>query len=208
MSLRTIVGTSALAALLALAPLAARPATVIDDWSTIATPAAPALQSVQVDPATTALLVLDFVGKICSGPRCQAAVPGVAALLQAARANHVPVVYSFAFGTTMADTLPAVAPIGTEPAVQSGPDKFIGTDLQQILTSRGIKTVIVTGMTAQGAVLYTASHAALAGFKVVVPVDLAPAEVPFGQLVTVWQLANAPRVSAAVTLTRSDKITF
>jgi hypothetical protein len=42
----------------------------------------------------------------------------------------------------------------------------------------------------------------------VVPVDLAPAELPFGQLVTVRRLANAPRVAAAVTLTRSDKITL
>jgi nicotinamidase-related amidase len=207
MPLRTSVLTAGLCALLAVAPLGAR-ASIIDTWSTVAVPPAPVLTPVTVDPATTALLVLDFVGRTCGGPVCKAALPGVTTLLQAARTNHVPVVYSYIFGATMADTVPAVAPLGGEPSVQAGPDKFLGTDLQQILAAKGIKTVIVTGVSAQGAVLYTASHAALAGFKVVVPIDLAPSEQIFGELVTAWQLTNAPRVSAAVTLTSSDKITF
>ena len=208
MSLRSLTLSAALCTLLALAPSAGRPATIVDTWSNVKTPPPPALQPVQVDPASTALLVLDFVGKICSGPACQATVPAVATLVQAARTNHVPVIYSYAFGTTMADTLPALAPAAGEPAVQSGPDKFLGTNLQQLLTARSIKTVIVTGMSAQGAVLFTASHAALSGFKVVVPVDLAAGEIPFGQLSAVWMLANAPRISAAVTLTSSAQITF
>ena len=49
------------------------------------------------------------------------------------------VVYSYIFGGTLADTLPAVAPMPGEPSVQSGPDKFLGSDLQQILTQKASK---------------------------------------------------------------------
>jgi nicotinamidase-related amidase len=108
----------------------------------------------------------------------------------------------------LADTLPPVAPLGGEPVVQGGPDKFLGSDLQQILSQKGIKTVIVTGTAAQGAVLYTASHAAMAGMKVVVPVDTMPAEILYGEQFVVWNLANAPRISANVMLTTSDRLTF
>ena len=157
-------------AAIAFLTVPAQGATIIDDWANIKAPAPPALQSVTVDPATTALLVLDFVKQTCSGPRCTAALPNVTKVVQNARAAHVPLIYSFTATSTMADTLPPVAPLGGEPAVQAGPDKFLGTDLGQILTQKGIKTVVVMGMSAQGAVLYTASHAALTGLTVVVPV--------------------------------------
>ncbi len=205
---RSLVISCALGAILALQPGAAGAATIIDDWSNVKVPPAPTLQTVSVDRGTTALLILDFVKQTCGGPRCTAALPAVAKLLQAARASRVPVIYSYTVTSTLADTLPPVAPVGGEPSVQSGPDKFLNTDLQQILTRQGIKTVIIMGMSAQGAVLYTASHAALAGFAVVVPVDGAPSEVPYAEQFVVWNLANAPRISAAVKLTTSDRITF
>jgi nicotinamidase-related amidase len=123
----------------------------------------PPLQTVPVDPSTTALLVLDFVKQTCGGPRCTTALPVVAKLLGRARSSKMLVAYRYVFGGTMADTLAPVAPLGGETAVQSGPDKFLGSELQQILTQKRIKTVIVTGTAAQGAVLYTASHAAMAG---------------------------------------------
>ena len=56
--------------------------------------------------------------------------------------------------------------------------------------------------------LYTASHAALLGFNVVVPVDAMPAEVPYAEQYVVWNLANAPRVSANVKLTTSDQLSY
>ena len=71
------------------------------------------------------------------------------------------------------------------------------------------KTVIVTGTTAEGAVIYTASAAALRKLLVVVPVDGFSSGSPFGELLTAWQLVNAPvSVSRNVTLTRSDMITL
>ncbi len=90
----------------------------------------------------------------------------------------------------------------------SGPDKFLGTDLEKIIKKNGIKTVIVTGTAAHGAVLYTASGAALRGTQVVVAVDGISAENPYAEQYTVWHLKNAPRVSSPVTLTRTTSIQF
>jgi len=205
---RSLFASTALCALLTLAVLPAHAATIIDDWSTVKVPPPPVPQAVQVDPSTTALLVLDFVKQTCAGPRCSAAVPAVAKLLQTARANHLTVIYSYIFGGALTDVLPAVARLGSEPSVQAGPDKFLGTDLQQILAQKGVKTVIVTGMSAQGAVLYTASHAAQVGLSVIVPVDTMPSEVPYAEQYVVWALANAPRISTNVKLATSDKLTY
>ena len=102
-----------------------------------------------------------------------------------------------------------MAPRADEPAVKAGVDKFMGTDLEKILKDHAIKTVIVTGTSAHGAVLYTASAAALRGFDVVVPVDGFSAEEPFAELYTAWHLKNAPAsVSAHVTLTSAAQIAF
>jgi nicotinamidase-related amidase len=118
------------------------------------------------------------------------------------------VIYSYTITSTLGDTLPPVAPLGGEPSVQGLADKFFGTDLEQILRLRGIKTVIVAGESAQGAVLYTASHAAMLGFSVVVPIDVSTSEVPYAEQFVAWELANAPRISANVKLTTTDRLTF
>jgi nicotinamidase-related amidase len=99
-------------------------------------------------------------------------------------------------------------PAAYEPVVTSGPDKFLGTDLEKIIKEKGIKTVIVTGTAAHGAVIYTASGAALRGIKVVVPVDGISADNTYAEQYTVWHLMNAPRVSNQVTLTKTTSINF
>ena len=92
--------------------------------------------------------------------------------------------------------------------MRSGVDKFHGTELDAILEARGIKTVIVTGTVANGAVLFTATAAALRGYKVVVPVDCMPAVDLYAEQFTVWQLANGPGTKNAATLVRSTGIDF
>lgn len=71
-----------------------------------------------------------------------------------------------------------------------------------------MKTVIITGTATHGAVQYTASGAALRGIKVIVPVDGISAESLYPEQYTVWNLANAPRISIQVTLSRTDMIKF
>ena len=84
----------------------------------------------------------------------------------------------------------------------------MGTDLQKILADKGIKRVVVVGTAAHGAVLHTASGAALRGLDVVVPVDGMSAAEVYPEQYTAWHLANAPVVGQRVTLTRIDMVRY
>ena len=68
--------------------------------------------------------------------------------------------------------------------------------------------LISLGFTFAGAVLFTAAGAVLRGFKVIAPVDAMPADGAYQEQFVVWELANAPTVSAGVTLTKLDMIKF
>jgi len=180
--------------------------TIVDQWSSVKIPPAPELKQVKADPQTTAFLVLDLIDPICkTKPSCTATLPAVAKFLAAARAHKMPVIYSAVPGKDAKDVLPEVAPKNGEPLVAFRADKFINTDLDKLLKDRKIQTVIVVGTAAQGAVLYTGSHAAFLGYKVIVPVDGMSSD-PFGELATAWMLTNAPGVGAQTTLTKFDMI--
>lgn len=189
---------------------AARAAAIIEEWASVKAPPPPDLKPVTVDPKTTAVLSLDFLKQNCAPrPRCVATLPQVEKLLGAAREKNVLVAHSLFAQRTPADFLDPVAPKGDEPVVQSGANKFLRTDLEKILKDKGITTVIVTGTAAHGAVLNTAAAAALAGFKVVLPVDGLSAENPYAEQYAVWHLANAPGgIAPQVTVTRIDEIKF
>ena len=177
--------------------------TVVDDWSKLQMAAAPQVKPVKIEPQTTALLVLDLLKQSCNNerrPRCVATIPQVAKLIADARAHNVAVVYSITTSTKAEDILPPVAPKAGEPMVASNADKFVGTDLEKILKDKGIKTVIVTGTTAEGAVLYTASGAAFRGMNVIVPLEGSTAGSEFAEAVTAWVLTNAPAVDRKSTL--------
>ncbi len=186
-----------------------------------ATPAAtnptiPAPVAVQVDPKTTAYLVLDLTSTICE-PRksCVAALPAAAALLKKARDAGALVVYSDTPGTST--ILSQVAPLPNEPKVTGRADKFFGTNLDDLLKGKGTKTVVVVGYVANGAVLYTAFGATLRGYTAVVATDGTGAEDPFAVTLTFYQLLNGPGSSnpqnqplaeGRVTLSKSDLISF
>ncbi|HVM77442.1 MAG TPA: cysteine hydrolase [Stellaceae bacterium] len=208
------LGGIAVAAALAVA-LQSVPAlaqqTIIDEWPGIHAPPAPALKPVTIDPKTTALLMLDFVKQTCNAerrPRCLASLPLAKQLLTAARASNVLVVYSLIPGAAIGDVLPEVAPTGSEPHVQAPFDKFFNTDLEKILRDHGINTVIATGTAAHGAVMYTASEAAIRGFKVIVPVDTVSADNAYIEQYVAYNFTSAPGVANATTLTRVSMIKF
>lgn len=185
--------------------------TVIEEWHNVKIPPAPEIKFVTVEANSTALLMLDFNKQTCNAerrPRCIASIPKVQKLLKEARAKGVFVVYSLSAGATPADIAKELAPQGGEPIVTSGPDKFHGTELEKILKERNVKMVIITGTAAHGAVLYTASGAALRGIKVIIPVDGMSAESLYPEQYTAWNLVNAPRISTQVTLSRTDMIKF
>lgn len=183
--------------------------TIVEEWATAKVPPPPELKPAKIEPKETALLVLDILRQNCSPrPRCVASVPKAQILLTQAREKGVPVIYGLIAGATTADILPPVAPAGGEPVVASGPDKFLNTDLEKVLREKGVKTVIVVGAAAEGAVLHTASAAALRGFKVIVAVDGVSSSTTYAEQYTAWHLTNAPRIGPQVTLTRVDLVGY
>ena len=195
----------------ALAAPAARAGNIIDDWNNVQVPPPPALKAVTVDPKSTALLMLDFVHQTCNEkrrPRCVASLPAMKKLLDEARAHHLTVVYSVIPHDTPKDILPEVAPKRGEPWVATGVDKFFKTKLERILRRKHIKTVITVGTASHGAVLYTASAAAMRGLKVIVPVDGSSAENEYIEQYVAYNLTHAPVVAKNITLTTSEMIKF
>lgn len=216
----SIMRTSALVfgvGLFGLGASSASAQTIIDDWQAVQAPPAPSLKPVTVDLKTTALLLLDFNGAQdpakgpCNKntkPRCLASLPKIQSLLDAARAKDVFVVYSLAGAGEPQDIATVLAPLASDPIVKSGPDKFIGTNLRSILADKGITTVIVTGTASEGAVLDTATDAALNGMNIILPVDGMSSTEPYGEQYVAWHMVNAPGVAQKTTLTRIDMIKF
>jgi len=207
--MRNLIAAFALVIVTTLVAPPARAANIVDEWASIKAPAAPELKQVTVDAKTTALLMLDFMNQNCGKrPRCVAEIPALKKLLSDARSAKVPVVYSIIANTTTADVIADVAPLAEEPFVQSGPDKFLRTDLEKILKDKGITTVIVVGTASNGAVLYTASGAAFRGMNVIVPVDGLSAVDVYADYSTVFTFMSGPLVSTKTTLTKIDMIKF
>ena len=139
-------------------------------------------------------------------PRCLTSVPKVEALLNLARSKGVTVIYSITMAATPADIAKELAPRDGEPIVKTSADKFFKTDLEKILTEKGIKAVVVVGTAARGAVLNTASQAAFRGLQVIVPVDGMSAENTYFEQYTAYHLGNAPGVGQQTTLTKIEMI--
>lgn len=199
------------AAFVAAFPLAAQ--TVVEEWAAAKIPPPPELKPAKVEGREAALLVMDFTTQTCSTqrrPRCVASLPKVAKLIGDARAKGALVIYSIAgSGATPASIVQELGPAPGETILPAlGPDKFIGSDLEQTLKAKGIKTVIAVGTQAQTSVLHTAGAAALRGFSVVVPVDGMSSDDVFPELYTAWHLSTASRIADKVTLTKADMVSF
>ena len=197
------------AALSGAAP--ARAADLIAEWSTIQMPPPPELKPASVDPKTTALFLFDLMTTNCNErPRCVEAVPTLKALHDRARAAGMLVAYTLPGGGKIVD--PAIAPQEGEVVnqKQGGPDKFLGSDLDERLKKHGIKTVILCGTSAQGVGLGTGAAAAQRGYKVIYPIDCLPAESAFREAYAAWHMAGGgpPVTTKWVTVTRSDMITI
>ena len=212
--MRTACHTLIVAATLSAAPAvfpavsAAFAQGVLDDWSAIAPPGdKPVAKRVSLDPATTALLVLDLATQTCAPARhCPDMLPQVSALLSHARARHWTVIYTLGGASKDADILPEIARHEDEAVFTGGPDKYIGTGLEAELKKHGIKTVVTVGSAAEGAVLETAASSAFHGYDVVLPADGMASEFRYAQQYVIWDLTHAPRVADRTTLSASALI--
>ncbi|MBZ9686855.1 cysteine hydrolase [Clostridium estertheticum] len=182
--------------------------TIIDIWNTIPTPPPPKLKSVAINPKNSALLILDMETTICKSPRCIASISNINTLLTKGRKNGMPVIYSLTHTGNPSDIARQIAPSSGDPIVKSYVDKFYKTNLEKILQENGIKTVVITGYSANGAVLHTATSAAFRGYNVIIPVDCMSAANPYAEQYTAWHMLNSPGTRNRATLTKVDLITF
>lgn len=150
---------------------------------------------VEVNPKTTALLIVDmqndFVkegGKLVV-PTAKDTVPAIRQLLDLARQHGMFVAYTqdthlpndpefpiwgehCLIGTWGWEIVDELKPQPNELVVQKRRyDGFYGTTLEHDLRVAGVDTLIVTGTVANICVLHTAGSAALRWFKVIVPKD-------------------------------------
>jgi len=176
-------------------------------------PPTPDPVAVSLDPATTALYVMDITDVTCSPqPNCVEMLPRIASLIARARAAGVLVVFTSggAGGTPLQD----VAPRPGESVVQGRQNKFFGTALDDIMRTHGIKTIVLAGWRANGSVLFTSHGATMLRYTVVVSVDCTAAPRPFEVAIGLYQVLNLldgnpnnePLKQYAVTLSRSDLI--
>jgi len=190
-------------------------ADILDDWTTVKLPPVPELKSATLDPSTTALLIMDMMKTNCGvRPRCMATIPNVKRLQDAARAAGAMLWYSLVGSSDQATAAnmvdPGIAPRDGEWERQNGPDKFLGSHLEEKLKARGIKTVIICGTSFQGVGIGTGSGLAQRGYKVIVPIDCLSSEDSYREQYAAWHLykGGPAGVTSQVTLTRSTMVKF
>jgi nicotinamidase-related amidase len=167
------------------------------------------------DGPTTALLILDMMKANCGArPRCVATVPAVKKLHDEARKAGMMVWYSFVGSNGMATPADMIDPGITardgEWVRQNGPDKFIGSNLDEKLKARGIKTVIICGTSFQGVGIGTGGGAAQRGYKVIIPIDCLSSEDAYMEQYAAYHLfkGGPAAVTSQVTVTRSSMVKF
>ena len=156
--------------------------------------------SLSIDPKTSALLVMDYQTAIVenSATDKDGLLTRTSALLAAARRTGMTVIYVvvgfraghpeisprnmifsairqsgvFGPGGAGAEIHPAVAPQERDiVVVKHRVGAFLGTDLEMVLRSNGIDTLVLAGIATSGVVLSTLRHAADADFRIVVAAD-------------------------------------
>jgi nicotinamidase-related amidase len=189
----------------------------------LAVPEIPMHERVVLEPARTALVVVDMQNDFVTAggtlvvPDAAATVPVIAGLLERARAADVPVVYTqdthrdgdpeFAIwpaharaGTWGWEIVEPLAPRPEETVLRKPRyDAFYGTPLDHLLRVWGIRTLVLCGTVANICVHYTAASAALRWYDVVVPRDAVSALDPFDLAASLRQTAFlfAGRVTTA-----------
>jgi nicotinamidase-related amidase len=125
-----------------------------------------------------------------------------------AREMGMLVVYSLTHSGNPSDIAWQIAPSIGEPIVKSNVDKFYKTNLEKILQEHCVKTVLITGYAANGAILHTATSAAFRGYDVIIPVDGMSANNPYAEQYTAWHMLNSPGTRNRATLTKINLISF
>ena len=184
---------------------------IVDDWATVKPPPVPKLKPVALEGSTTALLVMDIVKSSCTSPRCMATLPNVKRLHDAAQAAGAMLWVALGKDSqSQPADVPGFVPGNGEWEHLPGPDKFFNSDLDEKLKARGIKTVVLCGVSFQGDGLSTATGAAERGYNVIVPVDCFSSKDTYQEQYAAWHLyeGGPGKIVHQVTLTRSTMVKF
>lgn len=185
--------------------------TIIEEWERVRAPSAPELTEVKLKLKETALLVLDIQNNNCNEERrlrCLKRLHHVQLILEKARNSEMLIIYSLTSAASRNDIRREIFPKKDEVIIKSGVDKFYNTELEDILKSKKIKTVIIVGTSANGAVLHTTTGAAARGLEIIAPVDAISSTYPYEEQYAVWHLMNAPGTRRRVILTKASMINF
>jgi nicotinamidase-related amidase len=169
----------------------------------IAVPDYEVREQVRVDPARTALVIVDMQNDFVHQgggllvPDAEATIPAIRTLLELAREHGMRVVYSQdthregdpewriwpeharegSWGWEIVDEL---APARDDVVLRKlRYDAFYGTPLDHLLRLWGVDTLVICGTVANICVHYTAASAALRWYEVVIPCDAISALDPF-----------------------------
>jgi nicotinamidase-related amidase len=178
-------------------------------------PNRPEPKPVTLDSKTTAVLVLDLHAR-CHNPKeiCSKLTPVVGEFLEKARASAVPIVYTVSLsvkGTPTAEISEPLKRKESEPIVYPDHnDKFWGGELHALLQQKGVKTLVVTGASTNGAVLYTSTTAArVYRYNIVMPLDGVIARTKYEQEYPIHQFTVLPSgASKQFQFTNLSMITF
>jgi len=206
--------TLALCAGASEAPAAQAPAKMI----TLQMPAPPDPARVTLDPKTTALIVLDYVEDICNNQvSCKTKMlPAMTPFMERVRKAGLTVAYGTR-AQNQTKWLKEVTPVpGDIRITNTAQDRFYNTDLDKELKAKGIKTLIMVGWKISGSVTYTSVGAMAHDYTVVIPMDTTSAGSDYETTIGFYNvlnsgnanLPNQPLKPNAVTLTRTDMITF
>jgi isochorismate hydrolase len=192
-----------------------RPATKM---MTLQMPATPDPARVTLDPKTTALVVLDYVEDICNNQvSCKTKmVPAMTRFLEKVRKAGLTVAYGTR-AQNQTKWLKEVAPAPGDIRINNtAQDRFYNTDLDKELRAKNIKSLIIVGWKISGSVTYTSVGAMARDYTVIIPVDTTSASTDYETTIGFYNvlnsgnanLANQPLKPGAVTLSRTDLITF
>jgi len=215
---RTVLLTSGVALALCGGVAQSAQTTPAGKMMTLQMPATPDPARVTLDPKTTALIVLDYVEDICnSQPSCKGKMlPAVTPFMERVRKAGMVVAYGTR-APNMTKWLKEVAPTASDiKVINTAQDRFYNTDLDKALKAKGIKTLIMVGWKISGSVQFTSVGAMAHDYTVVIPVDTTSAGSDYETTIGFYNvlnsgnanLSNQPLKPQAVTLTRTDMITF
>jgi nicotinamidase-related amidase len=178
-------------------------------------PNKPKPKAVSLAVDETAIAVLDLSAR-CQDPKevCWKLMKPLGKFLERARARGVPIIYTISAhtrGTPMQEVALPLRRRDTEPVIYPDSfDKFFGGELQNFLSERRVKNLMVVGSLTNVAVLYTSSSAArVYGYDVVMPLDGVNAHSRYEHEYAIHQFTILPRdTSKKFHFTMLSKIGF